>query len=178
MASERWSRPARILHWSVACLVPLQLWLGWAAEGEADRTHAFRLISVHFQIGCSLFVLMVLRLSWRVAKGHPQAIVPEPMWRRLAAGGVHGSLYALLLILPASGYVIWIWMDAPRFWLGFFELPKLFEPPHDDESSRALAWYIHHYCAYAITGLALLHIAIALWRELFWRDGVITRRML
>lgn len=175
--SERWSRPARILHWLVAALVPVQLWLGWTADGTTDRTESFRLISTHFQIGGLLFILMVLRLTWRVFRGRPARLFPEPTWRRMAAAGVHALLYALLLIMPLSGYVIWIWMGAPRTLLGLIELPQLFEPPADDESSRALAWYIHHYSAYLLAGLALLHVAAALWHELVRRDGTISRRM-
>lgn len=176
--SERWSRPARILHWLVAGLVPVQLWLGWSAEQEPDRAASFRLISAHFQVGGLLFILMILRVTWRVAWGRPTFSQPARAWHRATIVGVHGLLYALLLIMPISGYVIWIWMDAPRTLFGLIELPKLFEPPAENESSRALAWYVHHYSAYTLAALILLHICAAFSRELVSRDGTISRRML
>ena len=121
---------------------------------------------------------MVLRLAWRLLSASPSPF-PDAARRLRAALTVHVLLYVLLLLLlPASGYVIWVWMGAPMDLLGFVEIPRLFIPPNDDERGRAWAWYVHHYAAIALTALALLHVAAALWRQLALRDGIISRRML
>ena len=84
----------------------------------------------------------------------------------------------LLLLLPVSGYVIWVWMDAPRQLLGVLWLPALFVPPADDESWRALAWYVHVGGAWVLSLLVVLHVAAAAWHQWWRRDGLISRRLL
>lgn len=175
---HRYALPARLLHWLVAIGVMVQIGLGWASEWTEDRHASFQLIRNHYQLGVILAGLMAMRLLWRVAKGAPPPEEGEPRWRRTSATAVHWALYALLLTMPVSGYVIWIWMDAPRDVLGLFELPALFTPPTEDETWRANAWYIHVYSSWAVIALVLLHVAAALWHELVLRDRLIRRRML
>lgn len=174
----RYNLSARILHWCVAALVVVQISLGWASGWEDDRQLSFQLIRTHYQFGVLLFALMILRLSWRLAKGVPGPSPKEPVFRRRAAAMTHWGLYALLLTMPISGYVIWVWMDAPMNVFGIIDIPKLFIPPAEDETWRANAWYIHFYSSWVVIGLSAIHIAAALWHELVIRDRLVRSRML
>lgn len=174
----RYRLPARVLHWLVALAIPCQIYLGWASELASQREDSSRLIHLHFQLGVIVAVLMVLRLTWRIAYGAPDDIVAEPRWRRRLAKVTHWALYGLLLILPASGYVIWVWMGASMEVLGLFEVPKLFTPPEEDETWRAFAWYVHYWSGWSLIGLVTLHVAAAFWHQLVRRDRLIRRRML
>lgn len=174
----RYALPARLLHWLVAGLVVAQIALGWAAERAEDRDAGFQLIRTHYQAGVMIFGLMILRLTWRLAKGAPPHPSGEPRWRKQAATITHTGLYALLLTMPVSGYVIWVWMDAPMTVFGLFDLPKMFVPPAEDETWRANAWYIHVYSSWLLVFLIVLHIGAALWHELILGDRLIRSRML
>ncbi len=176
--AQRFSLPARLLHWVVAAAIPVQIYLGWAAEWEDARSESFRLIRSHYQLGVVIFSLMLLRILWRVGYGAPSGSEGKPRWRTALAATVHWLLYALLLTMPVSGYVIWVWMDVPMEVLGVVELPKLFTPPADDETSRALAWYIHYYSSWAVIALVALHVIAALWHQFVQRDNGIGARML
>src|SRR5690606_31349745 len=123
---ERYRLPARVLHWLMAPAIPLQFWLGWAAERAGPREAGARLIHLHYQFGLLLAVLVVMRLAWRVAHGAPPSAPDEPQWRRQVARFTHWALYAGLLVLPASGYVIRVWRNDPMDVLGLFEVPRLF----------------------------------------------------
>lgn len=175
---HRYALPARLLHWAVALGVMIQIGLGWASEWTDDKQASFALIRNHFQLGVLIVALMAMRLCWRVVRGAPSPDDEGPRWRRRAASAVHWALYGLLLTLPLSGYVIWIWMDAPRDVLGLFDVPRLFTPPAEDETWRARSWYVHYYCAWAVLLLAALHILAALWHEIVLGDRLIRRRML
>lgn len=175
--SLRYNCAARWLHWSTAAVVPVQLTLGWLADAASQKADRSRLIHAHFQLGMAILALVAARLAWRSLRGAPPPLPDDP-WRRRLAGGVHASLYALLLLMPASGYVIWIWMGASTEVFGIVELPRLFAPPADDERGRAWAWYVHHYAAIVLTGLTCLHVAAAVWREFVLKDSLISRRML
>ena len=153
-------RALRLLHWAMALLLPAQAWLGWTGERCADAAAGLRLLVLHMQLGLLLLALVWLRLLLRAAgAGGPRA--PST-----PAAVVHAGLYGLLLALPASGYVIWIWMAAPTELPAGLSLPVLFEPPATDERGRALAWYVHVYGAWALAGLVGLHLAAAVWRRL------------
>lgn len=171
----RYRFPARILHWLVALIVPCQIYLGWASESASGWE---RLLRLHYQLGVVVAALMVLRLTWRLAFGTCAPPVGERPWRRRLAALTHGALYVLLFLLPASGYVIWVWMKAPMDVFGLFDLPRLFTPPEEDEAGRAIAWYAHYWGGWALVGLAALHISAALWHQFVCRDGLIVRRML
>ncbi len=177
-AGERYPWLARTLHWVVALAIPCQVYLGWAAELTSNREDSSRLIHFHFQLGVIVAVLMMLRLTWRPAYSLSGVIAGEPLRHRRLAAITHSAIYGLLLLLPASGYVIWVWMQAPMEVLGLFEVPRLFTPPEEDETWRAIAWYVHYWSGWALIGLTSLHVAAALWHQFVRRDRLISRRML
>lgn len=177
-AAERYRFPARALHWLVALAITCQVYLGWAAELAPEQEAGSRLIHLHYQLGVIVAALMILRLTWRMAYGAPAPPVGERPWRRRLAAFTHWAVYALLLLLPASGYVIWVWMKASMDVFGLFDLPRLFTPPEEDETGRAIAWYVHYWSGWALVGLMTLHISAAFWHQFVCRDDLIGRRML
>jgi cytochrome b561 len=175
--TTRFSLPARWLHWIIAVVIPIQIYLGYAAEWESDQGESFRLIQQHYQLGILIFGLMLLRIFWRVGYGTPPHPTDELRWRRLSANLVHWLLYMLLLTMPVSGYIIWVWMDVPMDAFGFVMLPRLFTPPMEDETGRAVAWYIHHYSSWLVIPLVVLHISAALWHQFIRQDNGIKATM-
>ena len=169
--AARYSPLARALHWIVALLVPVQFGLGWIAEHSSAADGGMRVLRWHYQLGMLLLLAILLRL----ARGAPEAGPGQPRWQRRIAQATHAGLYLLLCLLPASGYVVWVWMGAPMEVLGTFEVPRAFRPPADDERGRAIAWYLHVYGAWSLTALIVLHVAAALWHALVRRDGLMRR---
>jgi cytochrome b561 len=176
-SSVRYPACIRWLHWAVALGVAVQLALGWGSE-VIDADDGMRLLGLHFQLGLMLLLLMLLRLVCRLLRRMPSTDIGTPTWQRRAAKSLHVVLYGLLFLLPVSGYVIWVWMGAPRLLLGIVTMPALFVPPADDETWRAFAWYVHVACAWAVSALVTLHVSAALWHQWIVRDGRISRRML
>lgn len=169
-------RGLRVLHWLVALVVLPQWGLGLLAERVADPALSRPLLQLHFQLGMLVLALMLLRLGARLLAPGPSPPAGEPAWRWRLATGMHGLLYALLLVLPASGYVIWVWMDASLLLWQAIPLPVLFTPPAE-ETGRAIAWYVHVAAAWLLAALVLLHAAVACWHQWIRRDGLIGRRM-
>lgn len=174
----RYPLSARILHWSVAAGVAIQIALGWASELVSDREASRWLIHLHYQLGMVLLALMVVRGGRRMLRGTPAPEGDPRRWRSRLAASVHAAMYFLLFALPMSGYVIWVWMGAPMEVFGVVQVPRVFSPPADDETWRAVAWYVHYWAGWALLALVALHVAAALWHQLVRRDGLISRRML
>ena len=97
---------AIVLHWTIAVLIVGQWTLGKVMKNLADQRLSFDLIQWHKSFGFLILALAVLRLCWRLANPRP-ALPPETSGlERLAAGWVHRTLYALMLLLPLSGWAI------------------------------------------------------------------------
>ena len=174
-AVGRYPFPLRVLHWLLALLLAAQFTLGFAVEyGLVQWSQA--LLPLHFRLGMLILALTVLRLCLRLVLPLPAADPTEAPGLHRARSWVHGLLYLLVLALPVSGHVIWVWMGADRTLFGELEVPALFAPP-DDETGRALAWYVHMYGAWTLLGLVCLHGLAAMVRQRARGDGFIARRM-
>ena len=176
MTNTRYNRTARVLHWTVAVLVFVQLILGVAAD-KASKPLSGQLLDQHVRLGLLILALIILRALWRASHSPPPLPVELPRWQRRLAGGAHRFLYVLLLVLPISGYVLWDWIGRPLDWYGLLDIPLLFKGG-DDETWRSIAGYTHVWSAYALMALISIHIAAALWHEFVARDQLISKRML
>ena len=161
--ARRPDRIARTLHWTMAALLLVQALLGLVGERTADRGLAAALMALHVQAGVALVLLLGLRLAWRFAR--------PPAPPGAAARIVHALLYALMLAIPVSGYLLYPW-EPPASLAGTgLVLPAPFTPEGPDDPRRALAWYVHVYGAWALGVLVLGHAGAALWHRLRGRGA-------
>ena len=173
--SQSWGLVARGLHWLVALLIVGQFATGWLSETASDRDTSFTLIRNHYQFGILLIGLILMRVLWRLANRAPGPLPGEPTWRERTARGVHILIYVLLMLLPVTGYIIWIHMKADMSVFGLFSAPRLFTPPVEDETLRAGAWYVHYFAGWTLVGLIALHVLAALWHQFVRRNGLLRR---
>lgn len=159
----RYTRTARILHWLVAVLAAVQIGLGLGAD-RAARPVARSLMEAHVQIGLAILALMLARIAWRL--GHPPPPLPDSLSpaQRRGAAAAHTMLQVLMVVLPVSGYLLWMWIGAELRFLGgpVIPVPDL---SGGDEFWRSLAGYTHEYAFYALAALLALHISAAIVHE-------------
>lgn len=173
----RYPLALRLLHWLLALLLPAQVMLGFAAEHWTPREVSDALFPLHFKLGVLILCLMILRLGLRLRLPVPADDGDVPHWQHRIRIGIHALIYLLVLALPISGHVIWVWMGADRTLIGGLQMPAFFVPPDDDETGRAIAWYVHVYGAWTLSALIGLHVAAAVLRQWRRKDGFIARRM-
>jgi cytochrome b561 len=169
---ERYTRTAIALHWVIAILVIGQFAWGWWMQSipklpVGQRVDAFNL---HKSVGMTIFVLMALRLAWRVR--HPPPPLPRmPNWQARLALTNHVMLYAALLIQPVIGYlgsevsgypVRYFGMTLPS-WAGKHEMLK------------GILSALHLATSWAIAAFFALHVAGALRHAFVERDGLLSR---
>ena len=161
---QRYNRLARLLHWTMAVLVAIQVAFGFAADW-LERPRSRDALDIHAQLGLIVLALALLRLSWRLS--HPPPPWPSELsaWHRGAASLVHRALYVLLLVLPLSGYALWMWIGAEVQFLGGPAIPFP-DLAGEDEFWRGVAGYTHEYAVYALGALLTLHIGAALMHEM------------
>ena len=171
---ERYTTVARALHWTMAVLVLMSIPVGFVLLALPPGGVQNTLFDLHRSVGVLLFVLVVIRLAWRLT--HPPPPLPDdlPAWQRIASGTVHRLLYALLLIQPIIGWWGTSAFGAPInvFWL--FELPPLVSK---DEPAAKQILGVHDIIGIALSATIAIHISAALFHHFVRRDQVL-RRML
>lgn len=169
------------LHWGVALLFAAQIIIGIKMTSLAiTDPRVFALYQTHKSLGATIFVLVVLRLVWRMAGGVPD--LPDmPRWQQVAARSIHVALYAALLVMPLLG---WIVVSAsplgiPTMLYGYVELPHLAfvaASPHKQMFGSIASW-AHWALAWAVSIAVIGHVAAALTHHFVVGDDVL-RRML
>lgn len=168
----RYSRVAIAFHWTIAFLVIVNLIVGIGH----DYVPAMRAwMPGHKAIGITVLALTLGRVAWRVAHRPPPLPAAMPAWEKASAHGVHWLLYALLLAMPLTG---WLMSSGPEHrrpltWFGLFDIPYLPASGATAEASHSA----HGVLGWVMLALVVLHIGAALRHHLLLRDGVL-RRML
>lgn len=173
-ARTRYSTIAIALHWGIAVLVVGQILLimaGDAVEGEGARV--FR--DAHKAVGVSLLVLTLVRLGWRLANPAPPLPAGTPGWEKGLAHLTHVAFYAILLILPLSGWLASSAAGRDINWFGLFNWPLL--PIGGGREAAGQFMDIHRLVVKGLYVLLALHVLAALKHQFFDRDNVVHRML-
>jgi cytochrome b561 len=161
--SSGWRRSQRRLHWWTAGFVFAAFPLGWLmiAVPLRELLLKFLLFQLHKTIGLTVFGLVVYRLCLRARVGRPDWDPALPEWQRQAAWGMHVMLYALLLAVPALGYLTAALAPAriPTLFLGVVPVPHLLSP---DAHWFAIVRPVHRWAAVLLVSAAIGHAGAAL----------------
>ncbi len=168
----RYSAVARWLHWIIATLVIFNVVSGIGHEG-LPREQSFAVIGFHISSGLTILLLSALRLAWRL--GHRPPPLPAGMsgWQIGLAHGVHWLFYALMILLPLSGWVIVSDGPFPIRWFGLLTVPKLGVAPKSPLAEAAEEG--HEVMGLLMGALVVLHVGAALWHQFSLRDNLLAR---
>lgn len=174
-----WGRIARLLHWLMAGLILFMLGLGiWMTRFTPDLGARYALTQLHKSWGFVVFCLALIRVVWRFARPAP-ADLPMPAWQRRAARMMHLLLYALMLVLPLSGWVmvsaapVQDLMGIQNMVFGLFPMPDPWVP--GVQAVEDAARLVHGWAVWGLSGLLLLHVGAALDHHFICRDRILMR---
>lgn len=166
---------AIVLHWLVAVAViglfALGLWMvdldyydPWYKQGP----------DLHKGIGVLLFLVMLVRLVWRLSNPTPADEPGVSAWERLAARLAHGLLYLLLFALMISGYLISTADGRAIEVFGLFGVPATLSGIDGQED---LAGDVHWVLALSLIILAGVHALAALKHHFIDRNRTLKRML-
>lgn len=171
-----WGAVHKALHWSLAILILSLLPFGfYMANIIPDSAWKLKLTvyQYHKFFGLLALSLVAVRIVWRVAGGpvppHPGG---TPAWERRAATVAHVGLYAAMIAMPISGYLMASASSFPV--LTWFTLP---DPLGTDKALEDVFHEIHEILGFVFAGLIGVHIAAAL-KHHFLDGHDVLRRML
>ena len=162
---------ARLLHWLMALLVFALYGLGlWMVDMDYYHPWYHRAPLIHKTLGVLLAALLACRLIWR-RYNPPPSPLGKP-WERRLARVAHVLLYALMALLPLTGYLISTAEGHPLELLGDWQIPAVGPFLENQED---IAGLVHEWLVHGLTVLALLHATAALKHHFFDRDDTLRR---
>lgn len=173
-SAQRYTVVAIALHWAIAAALAWLFWRGWTMVELPLSPEKLGAYANHKSLGLTVFAAALFRLAWRWTHPAPPLPAGTPGWQHLVAHATHYSLYALLLLIPLTGWVLNSTTGFPLSWFGMLQLPALTAA---DEATKPLATFAHVWLGRALLALVVLHVAGALQHALFLRDGLLHRML-
>lgn len=169
---DRYSRGAIAFHWAIAALVLFNLWLGLFHD---SLPRSWQVMPVHKSVGITILVLTLGRIAWRLTHRPPHLPDHLPGWEKMLARSVHLLMYALLLVLPLTGWLLSSDPARPRpiSWFFLFDLPLLPATP----AIASGAHETHELLGLLMAALVAIHIVAALRHHFLLRDAVLPRML-
>lgn len=167
----RYTKVAIWLHWLIGLAVIANICLAMLTEGMPRDVHRAAM-GVHKALGITILALTLVRIVWRLLHKAPPLPAAVPAWQRPLSKIAHFLFYALLVLLPLSG---WVWMsaaDAPIDFFGLFTVPSLVAP---DKALADVMHERHELLGLTMLALVVIHILAALKHQFVDRSGVTAR---
>ena len=168
---NRYGMVAILLHWVMTILIIFLLGLGLYMVQLPISAEKLKLYRWHKEFGVLAFMLVIVRIMWRVGNLTP-SLSMLAWWEILAARSVHYAFYVFMFALPLTGWIISSAAGLPVSFFGWFILPDLISP---DENVRILFAEIHKWLAYGLIVIICLHIAAALKHHFINKDDILRR---
>jgi cytochrome b561 len=171
MTRQRYTGVAIALHWLIAVAILCTFLLAHYMTDLQLSPIKLRLYSYHKWIGVTIFLLVLLRLAWRLMHRPPPA-ASMPAWQHSAANITHFLLYLLTLAIPVSGWLMSSASGLQVVYLGHFPIPDLLAK--NKELAEQLK-ELHEALNWLMVAVVALHVAAALKHHLCDRDDVLQR---
>lgn len=188
---EKYGLIAVLLHWIVA-LGFLGAYVSvyyrhWFSEGDFSRLELNSntvALYLHLSFGLTVAAFVVLRILWKFMSKMPDDVPGSSRLEQFAAHGMHWILYAVMMIMPITGYM-GTKLETNFFFL--FNIPKFNDTflysllveqwlQMDWESFEPIMDAIHkNGGAFVVWGLIAIHAGAALYHHIVRKDIVLKR---
>ena len=176
--ASRYSTVAIVLHWLLGLSIFAMFAIGIYMSDLPFSPLRLKLYNYHKWAGITFLILSVLRLLWRLLNrppALPKAVeAAMPTWQAKSYHATHYALYALFFAVPLIGWAYSSAAGFPIVLFGVLPLPDFMAV--DKEFSKQIK-ELHELSAFALVGLALLHIGAALKHHFIDKDGLVSRML-
>ncbi len=176
---QNYSFVSKFLHWGSAVVMTSLFALGvyMIDLGYYDENYTAS-YSIHKGVGMIAILIASTQILWAVSNKSPMLVATLKPWERISAKLMHWILFALILIVPLSGYGIAVAAGQGVDIFGFFSVPAILPGVlMEMENLESLMSNAHFYLAYGSASLVLFHVVAALKHHFIDRDRTL-RRML
>jgi cytochrome b561 len=181
--TETWGSVTRTIHWVSAVLMIGGLTHGyWMSNLLQVREARLWHYMTHGTVFLYFGLLLVLRVVWRLSEPTPHQPAASASWEKFAAHTGHILLYALMIGLVISGYMLWSAFPArfspERASQTVLTLFGWTVPGYYTTNNRDIFKYwefVHEWMSRAMMVLVAVHIVAALRHHFTKSNDVLTR---
>lgn len=170
--SPVYSWVARTLHWLTALLIFWAIVLGLVADALPASPEQVLLFVLHKSAGITVLALVLVRLGWRVLNAPPPLDLP-PAQAKLAHMG-HWGLYALMIVLPLTGWLLNSAAGYPFAWFNLVSVPFF---PGVGEAQKPLFEQLHEVMFYVIAVAIAGHVVMLVVHKLSQDHNLLPRML-
>jgi len=127
----------------------------------------------HFMFGMLVFVLVWLRLAARLSGPTPDILPAPPSWQQLSAKLLHLVLYALMIVMPLTGWLVLSASGKPIPFFGL-QLPALIAENKDLAKQLKEIHELMGTTGYYLIGL---HVVASLYHHYMICDNTLLRML-
>jgi len=162
------------LHWLMAFAIIGMFFVGFYMVGLPVSPEKFHLFSWHKWTGITIFLLAILRLSWRIAHRPPK--LPEHMSRveQFVAVTGHRLIYVLMFAIPLSGWLMSSAKGVQTVYFGVLAIPDLLAK---NSQMGDLLLTVHLSLNLLLIVVVAGHAAAAFKHHFIDRDDVLNRML-
>jgi len=160
------------LHWFAAAVI-IALWFVGKGIATADGAAADARRALHVSIAASAWLILALRVAWRLYSGHPHVRGQSDFIHTVAAATHYASLLAVVVMLMSGPVMVW----ARGNTVDVFGVVSIPAPIAADAGLADLAHGLHAGAATLLLVLVLAHIGGALKHLMFHTDDTIVRML-
>lgn len=172
--TARYTATAKALHWLMALLIFGLLALGFYMHDLPLSPQKLKLYSWHKWAGVTVFLLVWLRLLWRLTHRPPALPASMPKLLQQAAHAGHLVLYLLMIVIPLSGWLMSSAKGVQTVWFGVLPLPDLLEKNKEvGDLLQTVHMSLNLFFAAVIAG----HIGAALKHHFIDKDDILKRML-
>lgn len=165
---------AKMFHWVIALSIVGMLSVGFIMVNMEPSSTKMMIYGLHKSTGVLVLLLVILRFTWRIWNPVPRLPSSLSPWHHHLAKLSPLALYALLFMMPISGFTLSEAAGYPINVYDMFTLPMLL--PKNLELSKTAA-AVHKYGAFAFIGILTLHVSAAFYHHFILKTNVLKRML-
>jgi cytochrome b561 len=167
---KQYSKRTALIHWVIFLLVIAAFFLGHFLADSENTAQKLSLLPVHFLIGDTVLLLVLVRIYFRKKDGEPAPANANPLLNKLAAA-THVLMNLTLIAVAISGVVT---VAAS----GVIEALKKSDPTLIPDFEQVGAREIHEIFVTVMMLLVVFHVVAALYHQFVVKDNLIHRIMI
>lgn len=161
---------AKFLHWIIALFLIGLVIAGYVMTHFVKSDLKYSIYDLHKATGLLVFGLVAFRLLWRLINPEPR-LFPMPAWQKWLVKLTIVLLYALMFLMPISGFLTSMFGGYPVTFYHLFTLSP-FAVNHSYSDFFAT---LHSVFAYTLVAVFILHVAGAWYHHLILKDETLRR---
>lgn len=169
--NERYGMVAALLHWGIALLIFVLLAMGAVMEDVPAPTK-YVVYDLHKAVGMAVLILVGVRVLWRFMNVVPEHLATHKNWERKLSDVTQMAFYALMILVPLSGWAASSGFGHPPAFFGLFPFPPLIA---ENKEFGEVFGELHEVLTSLLWIAIGLHIAGALKHVIIDKDETLKR---